>query len=202
MGFALLFLMLTAGPVFAMGTVWIVDDSGGPGVDFTTIQDGINGAADHDVLLVHGGYYSGGWATIDGKSLTICSAATATVILDGLYFRVKNLASDQTVILRGFQSSQFHPVSETAMEFMDNVGMIWVEDCDLFGGIYAGTVPLVRIMSSDRVIFQHTDLNGLYTGLTFEDPVSGLEAWDSSVYLHDCVVWGGTGVGFHGFYMT
>lgn len=202
MGVALVFVLMAAGPAFAADYVWIVDDSGGPGVDFTNIPDAVDAAGDGDVLLIQAGYYSGGLTTIDGKSLTICADADATVILDDLYFRVKNLAAHQTVTFRELRSSQYSPVYVTAMEFKNNAGTIWVEDCDLFGGFHSPSFPLIRIESCDRVIFERTVLKGRYTELYMEDPVSGLEAWDSSVYLHGCTVWGGTGIGPHGFYMT
>src|SRR5262245_7795451 len=55
--------------LFLLQTVWVVDDSGGPGVDFTDIQPAIGTAQDGDVILVHAGYYN--HFTVDGKGLRI-----------------------------------------------------------------------------------------------------------------------------------
>lgn len=41
----------------ASATTWVVDDDGGPGVDFTSIQAAISGSAAGDVLLVQPGTY-------------------------------------------------------------------------------------------------------------------------------------------------
>ncbi|MHC4945954.1 MAG: hypothetical protein ACYTG7_23315 [Planctomycetota bacterium] len=51
----LLCLTIAAAPASGQGQVWIVDDTIGPGVDFTTIPDAVNAAADGDVLLVRHG---------------------------------------------------------------------------------------------------------------------------------------------------
>src|SRR5262245_50864538 len=50
-------------------TVWVVDDNGGPGVDFTDIPPAIAAAADGDILLVKAGSYS--HFTLSGKGLRI-----------------------------------------------------------------------------------------------------------------------------------
>ncbi len=50
-------------------TTWVVDDSGGPGVDFTDIPPAIAAAADGDLLLVKAGSYS--HFALSGKGLRI-----------------------------------------------------------------------------------------------------------------------------------
>lgn len=200
--FTLLLLIASSATAFGQGQVWIVDDSGGPGVDFTTIPDAINAAADGDILLVSEGTYGGDWTTIDGKSLTISADKGAEVTLSQLYFRVMNLAANQTVTFHGLYSSQFSSNSMTAMEFVNNAGTIWIEDCDLYGGISTGIIPLMRAVYCDRVVIQRSILRGLNAGLFGEDPTPALMTVNSSVYLHDCTLVGGSGIGPHGFYMT
>ena len=60
-------------------SLWIVDDNGGPGTDFTTLQAAVDAAADGDVILVHAGEYLS--ATIDGKGLSLIGALGASVVL-------------------------------------------------------------------------------------------------------------------------
>ncbi len=45
-------------PLPVLGPTWIVDDNGGPGVDFTSIQAAINAASANDVLIVRAGTYA------------------------------------------------------------------------------------------------------------------------------------------------
>jgi hypothetical protein len=52
------------------------------------------------------------------------------------------------------------------------------------------------------VVIQRTTLKGLYAGLAGDDPTAALMTLNSSVYLLDCTLVGGTGIGPHGFYMT
>lgn len=59
---------LALGTALQAPTTWVVDDDGGPGVDFTDLQQAINAAAAGDLILVKPGDYG----DFDlGKSLTI-----------------------------------------------------------------------------------------------------------------------------------
>ncbi|MCI0586734.1 MAG: hypothetical protein L0323_07840 [Planctomycetes bacterium] len=64
-------------PAFAcllLQTTWVVDDDGGPGVNFTDLPPAIAAAADGDVLLVQPGTYS--HFTLSGKGLRILGSGT------------------------------------------------------------------------------------------------------------------------------
>ncbi len=56
-------------PFLLFQSVWVVDDNGGPGVDFIDIQPAIADAANVDILLVKAGTYSP--FTLTGKGLRI-----------------------------------------------------------------------------------------------------------------------------------
>ncbi|MCI0588067.1 MAG: hypothetical protein L0323_14640 [Planctomycetes bacterium] len=56
-------------PFLLFQSVWVVDDNGGPGVDFTDIPPAIAAAADGDILLVKAGTYAP--FTLSGKGLRI-----------------------------------------------------------------------------------------------------------------------------------
>ncbi|MCI0586735.1 MAG: hypothetical protein L0323_07845 [Planctomycetes bacterium] len=65
-------------PTFAcllLQTTWVVDDNGGPGVDFTDLPPAIAAAADGDVLLVQPGTYS--HFTLTGKGLRILGSGAS-----------------------------------------------------------------------------------------------------------------------------
>jgi len=66
-------------PLLLLQTVWVVDDNGGPGVDFTDIQPAIDAAADGDVLDVRAGTYT--HFTLSGKGLRILGEDSATTVV-------------------------------------------------------------------------------------------------------------------------
>ena len=55
----LLLGFLFLAPPLASSKTWIVDDDGGPGVDFTDIQPAIDAAAPGDLIVVRNGDYNG-----------------------------------------------------------------------------------------------------------------------------------------------
>ena len=58
---------------------WVVDDNGGPGVNFTDIPPAIAAAADGDILLVQPGLYS--HFTLSGKGLRILGTSTGNTVV-------------------------------------------------------------------------------------------------------------------------
>jgi hypothetical protein len=64
---------------FLLQAVWVVDDGGGPGVNFTDIQPAIAAAADGDVVLVREGTYSP--FTLSGKGLRILGEGPGTTVV-------------------------------------------------------------------------------------------------------------------------
>ena len=74
----LISVLLTA-PVVA--DVHVVDATGGPGSDFTSIQAAVNAAADDDVVLIRTGSYVA--FTIDNVSLSVLADSGSTVSIVG-----------------------------------------------------------------------------------------------------------------------
>jgi hypothetical protein len=60
----------------ALATTYVVDDNGGPGVDFTTISAAVAAAQPGDLILVLDGTYSGFTLT---KGLTVMGSGVVTV---------------------------------------------------------------------------------------------------------------------------
>ena len=89
----------------AQGQVIVVDDNGGLGVDFQTIHEAVANAQEGDTILVKAGVYdyNDGPTTIDivGTSLSIIAELDQDVQISFLTVKVRDLASNQKVTLRG-----------------------------------------------------------------------------------------------------
>jgi pectin methylesterase-like acyl-CoA thioesterase len=97
---AILAAFALASAARAQGVLWVVDDSGGPGVDYTSLQAAIDGSANGDTILVRAGYY--GSAVIDGKALIVTSEnAGAPAAVQTSSLTVRSLGAAQGVVLRG-----------------------------------------------------------------------------------------------------
>lgn len=65
----------------ASAKTWSVDDGGGPGIDFTRIQDAVDVASDDDTIHVYNGIYN---ENVDiRKSLTLTGENRTNTIIDG-----------------------------------------------------------------------------------------------------------------------
>ena len=192
-----------AAPAVAQQDVIVVDDDGGPGVDFVHLQPAVLAASDGDVLLVRPGTYGG--ASIFDKALTIVADTGGVVRLeDGL--AVRNLASHRRVVLQGLTVDSG---SEEGVQIKSCAGQVWVEDCDLTGAQGVGDFVLIVphengyagafVSYCDDVVFVGCDL----VGGPGDDyvPVTAIHGWgapglqtiDSNVTLYDCDVDGGRG---------
>lgn len=85
-------LALTVATLSAQRT-WIVDASGGPGVDFTDIQPAVNAATDGDVILVRAGAYTA--VQIAGKGLSVLGAQDVRAA----DLRITGVAAAQRVVV-------------------------------------------------------------------------------------------------------
>ncbi len=119
--------------------VIVVDAAGGPGSDFTSLQDAVLAALDGDTLLVRDGNYRGG-LTIDAgaRSLTLVADAGAEPAVTSV--AISNVAAGKEVVLRGIDMSG--GLFSYGLNVFENDGRIWVEDAviggsTVFGGISA-----------------------------------------------------------------
>ena len=78
---------------------WIIDDDGGPGVDFLNVSDAVAAASHGDTLLVHQGFYPENFSTV--KGLTI-QGADPNVSISGLWTWV-GLGAPRRVVLRDLE---------------------------------------------------------------------------------------------------
>lgn len=174
-------LLALAAPAFA-GQVWVVDDSGGAGIDFTEIAPAVAAAASGDVVLVREGAYAG--FAVHGKELAVVADAGATPALFGSV-SLGSTSAQQSIHLRGFSFIQaFLGISQAA-------GPVVVEDCQVEGGfLFDLTDPFgsgLVIHDSDAVVLRGSSFRGTTTiDPDFAVPSWGMRATNSTVFAYDC----------------
>jgi hypothetical protein len=178
--------------------VWVVDDSGGAGVDSFTVQGAINLASDGDVILVRASVLPA--FVIDGKSLTVTADAGAAVKVDG--FRVRNLSASQSVTISGLAAGSLLPFMPgvEVVRINDCDGPVLVQGCSVGGGtqfVLAPLLPTISVSHAAGVSFIGCTLSGRQDspplngspGLTAE----ALVCQASHVQLAQCAVLGADG---------
>ncbi len=180
-GLAPLALALLALPS-AAADVLVVDDSGGAGVDFITLQAAVAAAQDGDVVLVRSGTYSGD-VLVDAKSLVITADAGAAVGYSGL-LTIQNLAAGQSVGWSGF---------DLTYGFLDVVscfGPVWIEDTTFQVPLFAGGQQTVRIQDCHSVMFIRCSIDA---GMFVIGSNPAIRMSNAAVYLYDSSIAGGDG---------
>ena len=170
----------------AQGAVHVVDPNNGPGTDFVNLTVAVDQASPGDTLLMRG--HPTQKLVIDGKSLNVVSDTGFTTVFNAI--EVKNLAPDQTVVLRGMwsngQPGSLH--GSFAVQINDCQGRVWIEDAEFwtrFTLYYSGGF---RVRNSAAVVFSNCifDSRGTITG----GVPAALVSENSSVYLLDSQVEG------------
>ncbi len=180
----LLRTMLAAAVVTASGfsqTTYIVDDDGGVGVDFTTIDAAVAAAQPGDRIVVHGGTY-GAFTLSEGVSVLALGQPRLTGSV-----AIQALPAGQTAILAGFRFEPSYPAS--SLSVTNCAGTVIVDACTLLG---SGSGPLAVATNSTDVRFHRTRIlpgaNSVYVPARGALRVSG-----SRVELTACELVGGDG---------
>src|SRR5262245_1464772 len=113
-------LVLLAPSVAAQGSVIVVDDVLGPGVDFTTLAAAVAAASEYDTVVMPGGEDAGAW--IYGKSLALTAAAGETVKLTST-LGIGSLGPNQFVSVAGITIVGGAP----ALSVGNVQGSVWIE---------------------------------------------------------------------------
>lgn len=184
---------LSAAPAAAQ--VLVVDDDGGPGVDYVELQDAIDAAGPGATVLVKGGTYSP--ILIDGVSVTVV-ADHASVTVSG-QSAIQNLSGNQSVVLNGIA---FNDGFGTSLTLSGNAGAVWLEDVAVFSSGTPLFLPAegMVIGSSDAVILSDCSIaaGAFSTGSTAAG-TAGLSVSGSTLHMYDTAVSGGlTFEGFEG----
>lgn len=179
----------------------VVDDEPGPGVDFTNLQDAIDGVPSGATILLAPGFHAGGF-TIDGKALRIEGSGDAQVQGVGI---VRNLPADRAVEIAGItlthsERSLLGAFTGT-LAVVDDEGPVTLRDVRIDARFRASSQDSIAseedsivVRAARRVLFARCTLRGGegVTGSTVAG--AGLLAVDSRVALAGCHVTGGGGV--------
>ena len=159
---------VAVGTVMSLPTTWIVDDDGGPGVNFTDIQPAIDAAADGDLILVRAGKYGD---FLLGKNLTILGedgaraerptiegigAQAALVALEFRDLWVRDCPG--TVVLDGLLAWESSTVAHTLIEVRNSADVRLIE-LDSEDGWW-GNAPYVLADEGSRVEVVLSTLRG------------------------------------------
>lgn len=178
--FLLTVLSITLWPVGALSAaVWIVDDDGGPGVDFLDIPPAVAAAAPGDLILVRDGLYG---APYVDKGLTIAADTGHGPVVQGTV-TVHDVPWGEAFAISGMQLNR--------LRAEQSQGSILVDDCQI---IHESQCPL-EISYCERVFVSRCgtkagnfSFNGplgawmeyatvVISGSSFEGG-EGQEAWD------------------------
>jgi hypothetical protein len=208
---------LLAGAAQAQAT-WIVDDDGGPGVQFTDIQPAIDAASAGDVIRVFPGNYNG--FTLD-KQLVVVGQPGAPVFVNG-YPWIRNIVAPGKVVVSHLAALNW--------QLTNCAGAVLLDDCE--GGVlgtssaqdgltatgcsdlriqrssYSGkdhwsssmTPGGVGIrLSKSRLQVNHAWVRGgqgavgNYGHCDGYPGGAGIEAWDSNIHVYSSSIYGGQG---------
>lgn len=165
----------------AQGSVWVVDDTPGPGVDFASIQAAVTAAADGDVILVRDGTYAG--FSLGSTSLALIADTAATVTVTGTVSIYPSLTA--SIALRGFDVAPVvsNPGAPQALNLSGWGGPVWIEDCTFTGHC--------AIQFTSRVTFVRCTFTGTSVGM----PNLPFAVWASnaSIQIFDSTLQGATG---------
>ena len=92
--------MVSLAPTALAQRTFVVDDDGGPGVDFTAIQPAVDAAVAGDRILIRGGFYSAPTIT---KGVALFAGRDVTVDAFTRPFTIRGVPVGEVVSLNGFE---------------------------------------------------------------------------------------------------
>jgi hypothetical protein len=176
--------------------VWVVDDDGGPGVDFTALQPAVDVVRAGELVVVHAGRYAG--FSVLQKSVDLLAAGDGPVEIAGVVF-VQGNSGAEDLLIRGFVSPPTPPFFRFVGQ--QSVGRVWLEDCRLgppagAAPTPAGLLPAVSLLSCTSVALVRCELRGPSGLPAVGGGGGGLPALDqrsSNVWAYHSRFYGGAG---------
>jgi len=197
-------LFAAAGASAAQGNAWVVDDDGGGGVDFTTLQAAVDAASDHDLILVRAGAYQrlevvDKALTIVGDEGAVVSGVTTPFGLQESALTVSSLAADKSLVIRNLVFETLQLAANGVDELMEGAvvtgcaGAVLFEECEFL----PSSGPGLRALSSSSVTVHRCRLDaggGFYYSYNNEFwDSAGLVSTNSDVFVFDSTVLGSLG---------
>ena len=197
---AFAFVLALSPAALADGAVLVVDDNGGPGVDYVDIQSAVDASAPGDVVLVKAGSYAP--FGIVGKGISVVADNEETARVSGQIL-VSEVPAGELAVLRGLSTST--PLS-AGIAIDECAGTVFVEECSFVGEVHPNAFgsglgyPGARVQDSASVVFVRSSLRGgngqivtptFYSGAT--PGADGILARRSSIIVVDCTLTGGNG---------
>lgn len=206
-----------------VGTTYIVDVQGGPGVDFTSLGTAAASVPDGSTLVVRELGFED--LLIDGKSLTILGEGPLEFVdlQSSSAPQVRNLTAGQQVVVRGIRFTGDAQGAGFSPQVHDCAGLVWFEQCQLLstwggpgldvansqqvvlvdcvlrGGRELDGPPLVAldVRQASRVHAFDSRLEGVWVNFFGCFPKHGVEVSGSSfLYAQDCTLTSGECPGF------
>ncbi|MEM7202663.1 MAG: hypothetical protein AAF628_20510 [Planctomycetota bacterium] len=186
-----LFLTTSAATALAQ-TTWIVDESGGPGAQFTELPPAVSAAAPGDVILIRSGTYDAPSQLSKGLTLSAESRADVVVIRSALW-TIEDLPAGQHCVLKSMAGGP----AGLHVQCRDADGWVHLEDIrNLSMGIER--CPQVTLHSCDGTTVDVSGSQVLIDQCTFVAPdlllfgTSSVSAVDSSrLVIHGSTITGG-----------
>jgi hypothetical protein len=158
----------------ALSATWIVDETGGPGVNFTDIPPALAAASPGDVVIVHGGTYSG--FTLD-KGVVLMGEGIPKPTLGTNSAIINDVQAGETAVMSG--------IKMYSCLIRQCQGKVMVDYCDMG-----------QVTSDAAVSISNCSLVNLCRTHALGAPQSygtGLKITDSTVVVSQCGFTGSTG---------
>jgi hypothetical protein len=173
---------------FALSEVFLVQDA-------ASLQSALTNSRPGDSILLSPGHYFTD-VVIDGKGVELAGTG-GPVWLQGR-LEIRNLPAGQTVSIRNLEKLEANVPA--GLLVADNEGLVLFQDFDFTGGPWfpSSLVGRLEVQNSSAVVFDSCVLSGddgNQVGPTSQQgngPSPALELADSSVWLYDCMVEGGS----------
>lgn len=169
----------------AQSSVWVIDDDGGPGVDFLDLPPAVAAALPGDVLLVHPGSYG---ELLLSKGLTVVASGAVSCGRAA----VTDLGASEEVLVRGLD---FQDADESALTIASAAGSIWFEECSFTSTSWAGPYSQGVLLRAGSAAFLRCTFRG--GGMLWMWDflwASGLQVMSgAAAHLYDCALFGGDG---------
>jgi len=205
--------LLAAVSAPASAKTWIVDDDGGPGVDFTEIQPAIDAAASGDLILVRDGDYKGFHLTKSlvlaadtGHRPRVTSASTLGCIITTAEvsgFDLDRLYLDPSTGLVVIDDCACEAWGHTEMMEIEHCALVLLSRCHVsFHHDGELARPCVKITESEVIFSECTILGQDGWDSVMSDPPGdggdGIEAESSTLYVQATTCLGGAGGDYSG----